>query len=120
MAIASVEVDFTAKTMKIQGSSDSISNVNTYVDTLKFTDFTAKQDTQTLDPKKAFPSVVLSNFGKDDKGASYELNITYDPLIFDGTYNVDLKVPAGKITTRSETEKPEPLFQPLSNNKVEQ
>ena len=110
-SIAKMDIDFSAQTIKITGSADAISTVNKFVDTLKFTTY------KTEDNKEgpAFSAVVLSNFGKDDKGASYEITFKYDPIIFANSSPVTLTVPAGKITTRSETEKPEALFQPLSN-----
>ncbi len=111
VSIAKMDVDFSAQTIEITGSADAISSVNKFVDTLKFTTY------KTGDGKEgnAFSSVVLANFGKDDKGASYDVTFKYEPAIFANDSTVTLTVPPGKITTRSETEKPEDLFQPLSN-----
>ncbi len=111
VSIASMKTDFALQTMDITGSADSISTINTYVDTLKFTTF------ETSDKKtgNAFSAVVLVSFGRDDKGASYQISMKYDPAIFASSGQAVLTVPPGKITTRSETEKPESLFQPLSN-----
>jgi len=110
-SIAAMKVDFDGATMEITGSADSISTINKFVDTLKFTSY------KTDDNKSgnAFNGVVLATFGRDDKGASYNITLKYDPAIFDSSSKATLIVPAGKITTRSETEKPESLFQPLSN-----
>lgn len=110
VSIATMEIDFLTQTIKITGSADAISTVNKFADTLKFTTY------KTDDAKEgnAFSEVVLSSFGRDEKGASYELSFKYDPIIFSNGSPVALTVPPGKITTRSETEKPEALFQPLS------
>lgn len=110
VSIATMEIDFSTQTIKITGSADAISTVNKFADTLKFTTY------KTDDAKEgnAFSEVVLSSFGRDEKGASYELSFKYDPIIFSNDSPVTLTVPPGKITTRSETEKPEALFQPLS------
>ncbi len=110
-SIAKMNIDFSAGTIDITGSADSISTVNKFADTLKFTTY------KTDDNKtgSAFSAVVLASFGKDDKGTSYQLSFKYDPIIFANDSPVTLVVPPGKITTRSETEKPEDLFQPLSN-----
>ena len=115
VSVAEMEVDFSTQTVIITGSSDAISTVNTFVDTIKFTTF------KTEDGKtgNAFSSVVLSSFGKDEKGIKYEVTFKYDPIIFRNDSPVTLTVPPGKITTRSETEKPEALFQPLSNPDTE-
>lgn len=111
--IAKLDVDFANSTMTISGSADSLSSVNKFVDTLKFTDYKVgdKQD-------KAFSKVVLASFGRDDKGASYQITLAYEPVIFTSTQKdsptVELIVP-NTITSRSQTEKPADLFQPLSN-----
>lgn len=111
VSIASMKTDLVLQTMDITGAADSIGTINTFVDTLKFTTF------QTSDNKSgnAFSGVVLVSFGRDDKGASFQVSLKYDPAIFASSGEVTLNVPPGKITTRSETEKPESLFQPLSN-----
>lgn len=115
VSFANMDVDFSAHTIQVTGSADSLSTVNTFVDTLKFTTY----KTESGQEGSAFSAVVLTGFGRDAKGASYEIAFTYDPIIFSNESPVTLTVPPGKITTRSETEKPNPdkaeaLFQPLS------
>lgn len=112
-SVSSLTINFETNTITITGSADSLSTVNTYVDTLKFTEYTYGDTTA-----KAFPSVVLTSFGRADKGASYTIDVTYDPLIFSTTEEVTLSVPA-KVTTRSETEKPAALFEAISNSKAQ-
>jgi hypothetical protein len=98
-------------TMEINGSATSLEMVNKFVDTLKFTTFAA--DGGQSD-KKAFSSVVLSNFGVTGQQSKYPASFTvvlnYDEQIFSSdNKQVVLLVP--KITsTRSETEKPDALF----------
>lgn len=111
VSIAKMDVNFDGSTVNITGAADSLGTVNTFVDTLKFTTYKTESGSEGT----AFSQVVLSNFGKDDKGVSYQINFKFDPVIFGSSSNVALSVPAGKITTRSETEKPDSLFQPLSN-----
>jgi Tfp pilus assembly protein PilN len=113
--IATMKIDFTNNTIDFSGSADSLATVNQFVDTLKFTNY-QKDKEETKSP--AFSEVVLASFGRDDKGASYSIKLKFDPVIFDGTVDTKLVVPK-QITTRSETEKPEFLFQPLSNSSTE-
>jgi hypothetical protein len=108
-SISSLNVDFTADTMTITGSADSLQTVNQFVDTLKFT--TYNQDSQT---PKAFSDIVLSTFGRADKGASYTITLGFVHDIFDNTKSVELTVPK-IITTRSEIDKPGVLFEPVTN-----
>jgi Tfp pilus assembly protein PilN len=113
-SISSLNVDFTADTMTITGSADSLQAVNQFVDTLKFT--TYAQDNRS---PKAFSDVVLSSFGRADKGASYTISLNFEHDIFDNTKTIELTVP-NIITTRSELDKPGVLFEPITNSKVTQ
>jgi Tfp pilus assembly protein PilN len=107
--ISDVKVDFKGGTLTLSGNADALSTVNQFVDTLKFT--TYKVD-GSKDSPKAFSNVVLTSFSKDDKNASYQIDMKFDPVIFDNTKSVKLTVPK-IISTRSETEKPSDLFQAL-------
>jgi len=113
-SISSLNVDFTADTMTITGAADSLQTVNQFVDTLKFT--TYAQDNSS---PKAFSNVVLSSFGRADKGASYTITLGFAHDIFDNTKTVQLTVP-NIITTRSELDKPGVLFEPVTNSKAAQ
>ena len=107
-SVASLGLNYEASTMEISGSADSISTVNKFVDTLKFTEFTL--DGQK---KQAFNSVVLEDFSKAEDETSYNISLIFDPIIFDYNSKIELKVP-NIISTRSETQKPsEDLFKEL-------
>lgn len=120
VCMANFEMDTTTNTITIGGTTDSQKSVNTFIDTLKFTTYSLDgQDTK----KKAFPSVIESQFGlSGDFGASstkcagkpatanYQLTIQYEPLLFTNTNKVALNVPAGLVTTRSVLDDPNTLF----------
>lgn len=110
-SIARLSVDFNAQTMTISGSATSLGVINTYVDTLKFATYHTENDPDS--EKQAFSNVVLSSFGRDNKGASYTITLSFDPVIFSDTEEVTLAIP-NKTTTRSQTEQPEALFQEQS------
>lgn len=128
VSISSLKVNFTEQTMEITGSADSLAAVNTYVDTLKFTTFKAQaadpdsgdSDTAT---NNAFSEVVLSNFGlssgqnaaQGSKPASYTITLKYDAIIFDDSKTATL-ITNPQVTTRSETEKPNDIFQTQTTN----
>lgn len=93
-----VNVDLTTSTLIIDGTTDTQKTINTYVDTLKFTTYKiGGQDTK----KKAFTDVKESQFAITDKGASYQLTVQFDPVLFSNSQKVELVVPAGLATTRS-------------------
>lgn len=109
--IGTLNLDFDKNTMIITGTSKSLTTVNKFVDTLKFTTFTKDG---TTDHTNAFDAVVLSSFtvtDTDKKTSTYTVTLNFKPEIFNGQSGVTLSVPQGKITTRSETEKP--LFKEL-------
>lgn len=96
--IGKLSIDTTADTISITGTADTVESVNKFVDTLKFTQFTTKDapDTKT----KAFSSVILSKVDRDEKGATYTIDTTYDAALFDSTQTVSLGIPK-ETTTRS-------------------
>ncbi len=98
VSISKLTVTFTSSSMDINGSAPSLAQVNTFIDTLKFTSFKNEQGTLA----KAFPSVVESNFGLNSDGtASYGLNVKFDPTLFVSSKSVSLVVPPNLTTTRS-------------------
>lgn len=114
LSVASVDLNFETQVVNIKGGADALSTINKFVDTLKFTDYTIENESVTA---KAFKEVVLTNFGKDDAGATYTVDFKFDPLIFDSSKVIKLVVPK-IVTTRSETEKPTDLFQPGGSGQI--
>ena len=107
ISISKLDVDFAASTMTFDGSADSLNTVNKFADTLKFTTYKSDDSEQTV---KAFSSVVLSQFNRDDESTGYTITLVFATDIFNSSKKVSLAVP--KITTtRSEVEKPTDLFQ---------
>jgi Tfp pilus assembly protein PilN len=90
--ISNLSVDFTANTVTLTGEAPSIAVVNAYTDTLKATTYTT--DTDGSHATQAFSDVVLASFGRDSKGATYNITFTFDPVIFSSGNNVKLSVPS--------------------------
>jgi len=107
VSISRVNVDFVKHVITITGAADSLNTINTFADTLKFT--TYHTDAQPKTEVTAFSDVVLANFGRDNRGATYNITFTFDPLIFSELQNVTLTIP-NIVTTRSEIEQPQALF----------
>ncbi len=126
--ISNFTLDLTANTINIQGTADSVSTINKYVDTLKFTTYqtssaggTTSCSSNSSNPK-AFSKVVLSSFSLGSSGSagassppSYTITASVDPIIFKATDNVTLTVPC-IISTRSAQEQPAVLFAPQPSN----
>lgn len=108
VTVANLQIDFVGQSMILTGASIDLSTINTYIDTLKFTNFQIDNDPTTAKP--AFSNVVLSGFSLNDKKTTFNINLKYDNQLFKSDHIVTLVVPPGKITTRSEIAKPDPLF----------
>jgi Tfp pilus assembly protein PilN len=107
VSIGRLNVNFESETMRISGSADSLETINQFVDTLKFTEYTADDDETS---HQAFSSVVLTNFGRDVANASYTIELSFDSTIFSQLEQIELKVP-NIVTTRSGAAQPEVLFE---------
>ncbi len=118
VSISSLSFKTEDQSIVITGSAESLAAVNTYVDTLKFTNasFKADSDEQAAEQTSlAFKEVVLSSFALSEspekgKAATYSIQVKYDPVLFANNNITKLVVPQ-QITTRSETEKPAAIFQ---------
>jgi hypothetical protein len=129
ISISDFTIDYTKQEVQIVGDADALSTVNKYVDTIKFTTYTAADtsadqaggstNTAASSTKtKAFDNVVLSSFGLNNsqdtgvkgKPAKYTIKLSYDLKIFDNTQTITLQVP-NITTTRSSIDKPTDLFQ---------
>jgi hypothetical protein len=72
------------------------------VDTLKFTTYTSGSTSK----KTAFSNVILSKVDRDDKQATYTIDMSFDPLLFSAVQSVKLDVPQ-ETTTRSVLNSPD-------------
>lgn len=118
VSLTDLNIDFTQDTAIFTGTADSLSTVNKYVDTLKFTKYTSDQ---VPSPTNAFSNVVLSSFGVNptatdaSSAANFVINLSFDKNIFDITQKVNLTVP-NLITTRSALAQPGDLFKSTSSS----
>jgi len=106
-SISKLDVDFAKYTFSITGNADALSTVNAFADALKFATYHTAEAPKT--EKAAFSQVVLSTFGRDNKGATYTITLNYQPDLFSEASDVTLTVP--NITTRSTTPGTSALFQ---------
>lgn len=103
VSVTQLDVDFSANTISVTGRADSLAAVNTYADSLKFTTFTIASEGG--DSKRAFSNVVLASFGRNDNSNSYNITLSFDPVIFAQDNEVNLQVPQMN-TSRSNVERP--------------
>lgn len=107
VSINDLSVNFTDQTMTISGTADSLSSVNKYIDTLKYTKY---KTGSSNDAQPAFKDVVLGSFSvgsgaRASQSANYTITLAYDPAIFNSTEKVTFAVP-NLTTTRAALEQP--------------
>ncbi len=106
--ITQLDIDYEAGTISISGSAESITAINTYTDSLKFTKYTTENSGD--EKKAAFSSVVLSSFARSENKNTYTITLNFDPIIFSQEEKVQLQVPQ-IVSSRSATERPSALFE---------
>ena len=100
-----IDVDLEQNTMTISGTTPSYEANNKFVDTLKFTNY---QLAGSEDKTPAFSDVVLTSFGKDEKGASFTVTLNFDPVLFTSSSDGIQLIPKAGVTTREQV--PSALF----------
>jgi hypothetical protein len=110
-SISSLDVNFTTNTFSITGTASSLSDVNQFIDAIKFATYSV---TGSSVAKPAFSTVVLSSFGyssvtSNGQPANYIITFDYNPAIFSAASDVTLTVPQ-QATTRSVLSQPTDLF----------
>jgi hypothetical protein len=117
VSIKSLQLNFATDAFDFSGTADSIQTINTFVDTLKFSEFTVgSSTTQQL----AFSKVVLTNYSYSSSSTTSEdfsVIAVFSPKIFaTNVSGIQLTVP-NKITTRSNIDQPTALFNLQPNGK---
>ena len=102
--IQEVDLNFESSRLVLTGSTDSLATANKYVDTLKFATYSYVDEADVEVSGIPFTG-VLSDLTRNEESASYSIEMTFDPTIFDNTKEVTLTIP-NKVTTRSELGKP--------------
>lgn len=90
VSLSRLSVDYDKAAITLDGSADTANNVNKFVDTLKFTNYTIGKDTAT---HTAFSSVVETSFSIGASSVGYSLTLTFDPNLFSN----NLKDSAGAL-----------------------
>ncbi len=127
--LGKLTLDTSANTIELVGTADTVQTVNKFVDTIKFTTYTTANNTtagsssntstsssssssvnsSSVKAVNAFTNVVLSKVDRNDKGATYTIDFSFDPALFSAANSVQLSVPQ-EITTRSVLNAPNPVF----------
>ncbi len=69
-----------ASTMELSGNADSVATVNLFVDNIKAAQYALTDEDDTRQP--VF-SEVTTTLNGSDQGATFIINLSFDPLIFD-------------------------------------
>lgn len=132
VTIAQLDINFAENRMSLTGAAPTLSDINRFIDTLKFTEYTRGNqevlNTMTFERgnnELAFYDVVLGSFGRSTDVTNFSIDLGFVPEIFatsrddpatpdkdESTDIVKLIIP-NIVTTRSQLEKPGPLLQEL-------
>jgi Tfp pilus assembly protein PilN len=99
VTIVSLDFDNTASTITLQGTSDSLLNINGMVENLRQLEYRIDEVDTTF--AKAFSGVGTQS-AADGTKASFKIDITYDPILFDNTNEIVLKIGTRELKTKSE------------------
>ncbi|MCA9328533.1 hypothetical protein KC959_02080 [Candidatus Saccharibacteria bacterium] len=97
LTVSALDMSVTDSILTLQGSADTIATVNTFVDNLKATQYQLKgADESTL----AAPfSKINTQLSGDNEGASFKISLTFDPIIFNNTQEIIMKIGAQSFDT---------------------
>lgn len=105
VSLSRLSIDYARDAITIDGTADTATSVNKFVDTLKFTKYSLGKDPAQ---STAFSSVIESNFNIGSTSVTYSLTVTFDPNLFannvkdsTGTVVVPTLVVPTQTTTRS-------------------
>ena len=101
VTISSLSLEMAGATMSISGRADSLATVNQFADTLKFSTYVVGVD----EAESAPFTEVVTRLNRDRKGATYTIDFVFDPMIFNNTEEIELRVPS-IVSTRSTTNNP--------------
>ncbi len=106
--VGDITLEYEDSSVVINGSAKTLELINKFVDTLKFTAYSTDQSDEQL---PAFSSVVLNTFSKATTNYSYSISLFFDSNIFSSDYEQVTLIIPNIISTRSQTEQPDLLFQ---------
>jgi hypothetical protein len=96
--LTKLTVDYATNTMSLGGKAPTLDAISVYTNTLKATKYSTAK---SKEKKPAFSEVVLSNFDRGDKGATFTITLKYDPEIFKVTNDITLIVPTTTPTNEA-------------------
>ena len=112
--ISRISLDLGSGVITIDGTADSQISVNTFIDTLKFTNYKVGEQGQET---KAFPTVTETSYSINPGTVNYSLSITFDPTLFannllddQGRPQTPTLVVPKQTTTHATTDAASPLF----------
>lgn len=90
-SLDTLTIDYESSLITIGGVAPNLDTVSVYTDTLKATTFMTGGESD--EKMRAFSNVVLSDFGRNDTGATFTITMIFDPKIFSAIEAVELSVP---------------------------
>lgn len=96
--VTSLDFDFTSTKMTMQGTSDTLATVNKFVDNIKAVTYTIDGDDSSVATQPF--SQVATQLSSDNDLATFKIDVTFDPVIFDNTRDVIMRLQDQLVTTK--------------------
>lgn len=94
--VSSLDFNFKNKKITIQGTSDSLASVDKFVGNIKATTY-SKNDETSSQPTYFDVTTQLSG---DNEKASFKIQLSFDPAIFDNTIDIIMKLQDQVFSTK--------------------
>jgi len=88
-SVSAVNLDMAKGTIKLDGSANSATTTNAFIDALK----TAQFQVGSASPQMAFSQVVETNFALTANGVTYSISFNFNPTLFSNANSPTLDVP---------------------------
>ncbi len=111
VSLAKLDMDLQDQKAILTGKSVNFKSINVFVDTLKNARVSYLDRDGNRNEVAAFADVTVKSYGRDSEATTFQLTLSYDPIIFDNTVS-EVKMIIPNITSSpSVTERPAALFQ---------
>ena len=106
--LTTVTVDAEEGSIDLKGVATNLERANVFIDTLKFVQFQKVGDDKSR--TNIFSGFELGGYNFDGGETSFSVKVIYDEGLFNRAGEIQIELESNKITTRSEVERPNPLF----------
>ncbi len=91
VTLQQLDVDYEDSTITLTGSADKLVTVNKFVENVRATRYVVQSDAELSEESIPFSAIETELTGDND-GADFDIVFTFDPIVFDNTQDVILRL----------------------------